>query len=89
MHAAANKNSPEYITDILVRNSLLKKRAELRSFIWGGYVLPWSKTEFGKRAICVAGPTVWRSTLELRHMPDIQTFKRALKTHLFNVAYDN
>ena len=29
MHAAANNNSPEYITNILVRNSSLQNRAAL------------------------------------------------------------
>ena len=90
MYAAANNNSPKYIIEILVRNSSLQERASLRSFISGGYVVPQSKTEFGKTAFCVAGPTMWNELpLELRHMPDIQTFKRALKTHIFNVAYDN
>ena len=90
MHAAANNNSPEYITETLVHYSLLQECAALRSFISGGYVIPRSKTEFSKRAFWVAGPTVWNELpLELRHMPDIQTFKRALKTHLFNITYDN
>ena len=39
-----------------------------------------SKTEFGKRAFCVTGPPAWNELLpELRHMLDIQTFKRAFK----------
>ena len=39
-----------------------------------------SKTEFGKRAFCVTGLTAWNELLpELRHMPDIQIFKRAFK----------
>ena len=90
MHAAANNKSPEYITEILVRNSSLQERAALQSFTLGGYVVPWSKTEFGKRAFCFAGPTAWNELPpEVRHMPDIQIFKRALKTHLFNAACDN
>ena len=90
MHAIANNNSPEYITEILVRNSSLQERAALRSFISGGYVVPRSKTEFGKRAFCVAGPTTWNELPpELRNMPDFQTFKRALEPHLFHVAYVN
>ena len=58
-HAAANNNSPEYVTDILVLNSSLQERAALRSFTSGSYVVPRSKTEFGKRALCVAGHTAW------------------------------
>ena len=54
MPATAN-NIPEYITEIFVRNTSLQQRAALRSFISGGYVVPRSKTEFGKRAFCVAG----------------------------------
>ena len=62
MRAAANNNSPEYITEILVRNSSLQERAALRSFISGGYVVPRSKTEFFKRTFCVAGPAAWKRT---------------------------
>ena len=90
MHAAANNNIPEYITEIHVRNSSLQECVALRSFISDGYILPRSKTEFVKRAFCVAGPTAWNKLPpELRHMPDIQICKHALKTHLFNAAYDN
>ena len=89
MHAAAN-NSPEYSTEILVHNSSLQEREVLRSFTSSGYVVPRSKTEFGKRAFFVAGHTAWNELPpELRHIQDIQIFKRALKTHLFNAAYDN
>ena len=90
MHAAANTNSPEYITKIFVRNSSLQERVALPSFISDGYVIPWSKMEFDNSAFCVAGPTAWNELpLELRDMPDIQIFERALKTHLFNAGYDN
>ena len=53
MHAAGNNNSPEYITEILVGYSSLQKRAALRSFISGGYVVPRSKTR---------EPSVWLDT---------------------------
>ena len=90
MHAAGNNNSLEYITEVLVRNSSLQERTALRSFTSGDYVVPRSKTEFGQRAFCVAEPTAWNELpLELRHIPDIQIFKRALKTHVFNAVYDN
>ena len=89
MHAAAINNSPEYIIEILVHNSSLQEHAALPSFISGGYVIPWSKMEFGNRAFCVAGPAAWNELpLELRHMPDIQTFKCAIKTRIVHVAYD-
>ena len=89
MTAAGNNNIPEYVTDIHVPNSSLQERVALPSLISDDYNLPRSKTEFGKRAFCVAGLTAWNElSLELRHMPDIQTFKNVLKTYLFNVAYD-
>ena len=90
MHAAASNNSPKYINEILVRNSSLQERAKLRSLTSGGYVVPRSKTEFCKRAFDVAGPTAWNELPpELRHIPEIHTFNRALKTHLVGAAYDN
>ena len=80
---------PEYITEIIFRNSSLQERAALRSFISGGYVVSRSKTDFVQITLCEAGP-IPRNGLppELRHMPDIQTFKRAVKTHIFNAAYN-
>ena len=72
MPAVANNNIPEYIIEIHVPNSSLQERIALTSLISDGYILPRSKTEFGNRAFCVAGLTVWiELSLELRHMPDI------------------
>ena len=76
---AANNNSPEYITEILVRNSSLQERAALRYSLQAAMSYT-DQTEFSKRAFSLAGPTAWNELPpELRHMPDIQTFKRALK----------
>jgi len=40
-------------------------------------------TKFGERAFSVAGPSVWNSLpADVRHITDISTFKRHLKTYL-------
>jgi len=44
-----------------------------------------TRTKFGDRAFSVAGPVIWNSIPEsIRAVDNVHTFKRLLKTHLFN-----
>ncbi|KAL3063680.1 hypothetical protein OYC64_000086 [Pagothenia borchgrevinki] len=44
---------------------------------------------FGDRAFSVAAPTLWNALpAEIRNIPTLDAFKRALKTHLFAKAFD-
>ena len=46
-------------------------------------------TKFGERAFSYAGPAAWNSLPhELRAAPTLNSFKRRLKTHLFNTAFN-
>jgi len=46
-------------------------------------------SKFGERAFSVAGPSVWNSLpADIRHITDISTFKRHLKTYLFNLYFN-
>ena len=58
IHATVNNRSPAYITDILVPTSSLLHRERLRSHESGGFEVPRVRTEFGRRAFSIAGPTV-------------------------------
>ena len=59
MHAAVNNRSPAYITNPLVPTSSLLHSEWLRSHESRGFEVPHVRTEFGRRAFSIAGPTVW------------------------------
>ncbi|KAK5916409.1 hypothetical protein CgunFtcFv8_011396 [Champsocephalus gunnari] len=43
---------------------------------------------FGDRAFSVAAPTLWNALpAEIRNIPTLDAFKRALKSHLFIKAF--
>ena len=87
MHATVNNRSPEYINKLLVPVSTLPGRERLRSSTSGAFVVPVTKTQFGRRAFSVAGQAAWNELpTKLRSTTDIDHFKRVLKEHLFSAA---
>ena len=84
MHGAIFGQSPSYIRDLLVSVSEMQGHARLHSAAAGLYDVPFTRTEFGRRAFSVAAPSEWNSlAVNIRQMLDIRQFKRALKTHYF------
>jgi len=52
------------------------------------YTVPRTKTKFGDRAFSVASPTVWNSLPESATSAEtLSSFKRKLKTYLFNISF--
>ena len=48
-----------------------------------------SKCTFADRSFSVCGPRLWNELSEMLHVaPDLQTFKKELKTYLFRQAYE-
>ena len=89
MYAAVNNRSQTYIIDIRVSTSSLIHRERLRSHESGGIEVPRLRTEFGRRAFSITGPTVWNELLNnIRRTEKITTFKRILKARVFKLAYD-
>ena len=88
MHAAAYGRAPKYIAELLVPISSLPNRERLRSHTSGCYAIPRVRTEFGRRAFSFAGPTAWnRLPATVRSIASQDTFRKHLKTHLFQQAY--
>ena len=86
MHAAVNNRSPAYITDILVPTSSLLHREWPRSHETGGFDLPRVRTEFGRRAYSIAGPTVWNELANnVRRTDNVTTFKHICSNWLMTV----
>lgn len=77
---------PSYLSSLLV--PYLPTRS-LRSSTMENLLVPRSRTKFGSKAFRVAGPTIWNSLpLHLKTADSLPTFKKYLKAHLFNTAYD-
>ena len=88
MYKAKHQLCPSYITDLLQPLTSLENRARLRSSSSSDYYVPRVRTEFGRRAFSVAGPVAWNKLPEqIRASANIAMFKSSLKTHLFNIAY--
>ena len=80
--------SLSYIKDVFVTLSDLPGHSRLRSAAAGQYDVPFTRTQFGRRALFVAAPTEWNNLpANLRSIADITAFKKAIKTHFFRQAY--
>ncbi len=78
--------APEYLTDLVID---YKPTRTLRSSSQSLLQLPPSRevttAYYGKRAFSVAAPTLWNKLpLAIRNTASVDSFKRQLKTHLFN-----
>jgi len=88
MHVVETGTAPEYISDMVKPVSVLEGRAHLRSATLVLYDIPRTRTFIGSEAFLV-GPTAWNSLPQsIRNIKSTFTFKRHLKTYLFNCAYN-
>jgi len=88
MHGVVFGYAPQYLTDMMVPVSQLSGRSHLRSAQRGQFDIPRTRTTFGSRSFSVAAPHAWNQLpADIRQFSTISTFKRHLKTHLFNVAF--
>ena len=84
---AINNLAPQYISDML---KPYPSPRPLRSSSENFLAIPQSRTKtYGDRAFSVAAPKLWNGLPEdLRNINELGYFKRRLKTHLFNSAYN-
>ena len=88
MFNAVKGDAPMYLKNMIKPKSInrLTRRSELH------YILEIPRTKsktFGPRAFEVSGPTLWNSIPDsLRLNVNLSTFKKSLKTHLFNCVYN-
>jgi len=81
--------SPAYLSEQVNSVAALTLRRELRSASTTNYTIPRLLTKFGERAFSYAGLTAWNSLPhELRAAPTLNSFKRRLKTRVFNTAFN-
>ena len=84
MHGAVYGHSPSYIKDVFVPLSDLPGHSLFRSAAAGQYDVPFTRTQFGHRALSAVTPTEWNILpFNCRLIADITAFKKAIKTHFF------
>ena len=88
MHSVHNGTSPSYLTDTTTPISSLPGHHQLRSAMMTEYDIPRIRTKFGDKAFSVAEPREWNALpADIRNITDLSSFKRAIKTHFFVLAY--
>ena len=79
------ENQPAYLADLLVRPKYSKY---LRSINSNRFVVPRIKTKTGSRAFSISGPALWKALpVPIRNAKTILTFRKLLKSHLFDLAF--
>ena len=79
------ENHPAYLADLLVRPKCSKY---LRSTNSNRFVAPRIKTKTGSRAFSISGPALWNALpVPIRNAKTILTFRKLLKSHLFDLAF--
>ena len=87
VHKCIHGNAPPYIKELIHR---VPFRRSLRSASDTTILIKPRKKliTYGERSFEYAGTAVWNTLPKsLRELENITTFKKALKTHLFSIAY--
>ena len=83
VHRCLRGNAPQYLVDCCKSTTDAVSRQRLRSASRHQLIVPrHRRTNFGRRAFTVAGPTAWNSLPDYLRGPSLSedTFKRSLKT---------
>ena len=79
---------PVYLSESIQPVTSNPVSQRLRSASSQDFIVPRTRTKFGDRAFSVVGPTVWNSLPEsVRSAETLASFKRKLKTYLFNISF--
>jgi len=88
MHYIHTGQTPQHLSNCVSMVSSSVNRYRLRSSDTADYVLPRTRTRYGDRGFQYSGPAAWNSLpADLHDITDTNTFKKRLKTVLFDCAY--
>src|SRR5664279_2136979 len=88
MHSVVYEYAPQYICELVTPVSSLPNRSRLRSSTSGMFDIQRTRTTIDERAFSVSGPTAWNGLpAHVRLLPTRDTFKRHLKSTLYDRAY--
>jgi len=80
--------TPSYLSDLLAVHIPAgpTRRSSTRPLL----TVPYVASNFTRRSFCFVSPTVWNSLpSDVQSSPSQATFKSRLKTHLFNIAFND
>ena len=88
VYKAMNGLAPTYITELLEEHIPSRR---LRSSSHRMLSVPAVRTvNYGDRSFSKAGPVLWNDLPNyINESPSLATFQKRLKTHLFNMAYND
>ena len=90
MHLIHTGRSPSYLSDLVTPTSSIATRSRLRSGSSQRYEQPSTRLKLGERSFTFSGPAAWNSLpSSLHEITNYDSFKRQLKTVLFERAYIN
>ena len=90
VYKAQHDLSPIYITEMMKLTSMIPRRQDLRSASRCNLIIPKHRTTFAEHAYIITGPMAWnRLPQTIREAPSLTTFRRLLKTYLFETAYSD
>jgi len=85
MHATLNQRGQAYLNNIIKFNTEESGRRHIRSSTTNAAVVMRTRTQFGKRAFTVCGPSIWNQIPpHVRNLHSVPAFRKALKTYLFS-----
>ena len=88
MHSAHISRCPKYLTDVLKPAANYLRPGLNSSSTTNNYILPRLQSRLSERAFSYAWPLAWNSlSADLQNIPDTSTFKKRLKTYLFNSVF--
>ena len=89
MHCIHIGLAPKYLSDCVSTVSAASGRYRLRSTGSEAYILPRTRTRFGKRGFFYSGPAAWNTLpSDLHDITDTSTFPKRLKNVLFDRAFN-
>jgi len=89
VHRVQRQDYPLFLCDLVHFTNADCNRSRLRSATSGAASVVRTRTNLGQRAFSVAAPSMWNSLPPSLRLIDSHTeFRRQLKTHLFNQAFD-
>ena len=90
MHQINTSRAPSYLTDTVTQTATVSSRSRLRSSSSDRYEQPRTRLKLDQRAFSYAAPAAWNSLPQtLQQMSNTDSFKRHLKTFLYQQAYIN
>ena len=79
-----------YITEMMKPRSMIPRRQDLRPASRSDLIIPKHRIKFAEHAFIVAGPVACNRLPQTIHeAPSLTTFRRLLKTYLFEIAYSD